>query len=155
MTDVATERVGKAYMCNDGLVRLITGLSRRNYYSILWREPNDDVWYSGGIVKTEKFPWGWEIERPPPTSPDCLRRCVAMPWTRNLTPALLKYSSVRTDGYGYVSLGGGDKIATSTQSRRALRSCKRLSTMRRKGNETQNRTPKSARSANASREWSK
>jgi hypothetical protein len=64
MTDVATERVGKAYMCNDGLVRLITGLSRRNYYSILWREPNDDVWYSGGIVKTEKFPWGWEIERP-------------------------------------------------------------------------------------------
>ena len=58
--------VGHAFRCSDGLVRWITHLSTRNYYSVLWRYETDDVWHSGGIVKADKWENGEEVAAPQP-----------------------------------------------------------------------------------------
>ena len=58
--------VGRAFRCSDGLVRWITHLSVRGYYSLLWRRETEDVWYSGGIVKYYRWEGGKEVPAPKP-----------------------------------------------------------------------------------------
>src|ERR1044071_3800844 len=58
--------VGRAFRGSDGLIRWITHLSTRNYYSLLWLNEADGVWHSGGIVKADKWAGGSEVAAPQP-----------------------------------------------------------------------------------------
>lgn len=62
----AAALVGRAFRCSDGLIRWITHLSTRNYYSLLWRYESDDVWESGGIIKADQWDGGAEVAAPKP-----------------------------------------------------------------------------------------
>jgi hypothetical protein len=57
-------RIGNAYLCSDGLIRWITGRSIRDYYSILWREQDSDVWHHGGVVHADEWQEGTRVENP-------------------------------------------------------------------------------------------
>lgn len=63
------EVVGRAFRCPDGLIRWITHLSTRNYYSVLWRYEYEDVWHGGGIYKANKWEGGEEVAAPQPGEP--------------------------------------------------------------------------------------
>lgn len=62
----AARLVGRAFRCSDGLIRWITHLSTRGYFSLLWRQDDGDIWYSGGIVKVDKWQGGEEVRSPRP-----------------------------------------------------------------------------------------
>jgi hypothetical protein len=47
--------IGRAFRCSDGLVRWITGLSTRDYFSLLWLDERTNTWFSGGIIKIHKW----------------------------------------------------------------------------------------------------
>lgn len=57
-------RVGRAFKCPDGLIRWITNLTTRSYYAVLWRREDEDVWYSGGIIRSDKWEEGVEVHAP-------------------------------------------------------------------------------------------
>ena len=42
---------GKAYLCNDGLVRWVTHVSQRKYAHLLWHHEQTDVWHLGGRLR--------------------------------------------------------------------------------------------------------
>lgn len=56
--------VGKAFRCTDGLVRWVTHLSVRNYYSMLWLDERTNVWHDGGIIKADRWQGGEEVPVP-------------------------------------------------------------------------------------------
>lgn len=62
----AAALVGRAFRCSDGLIRWITHLSTRNYYSLLWLNESEGVWFSGGIIKANKWQGGEEVVAPKP-----------------------------------------------------------------------------------------
>lgn len=66
--EAAAQLVGKAFRCPDGLVRWITGLSTRGYYSMLWLDEKSNTWFSGGIAKVQKWHewYGGAEEAPAP-----------------------------------------------------------------------------------------
>lgn len=49
------ENVGRAFHCTDGIIRWVTNLSTRGFYSVLWRSRENDVWHSGGIIRPADF----------------------------------------------------------------------------------------------------
>lgn len=63
----AQQLVGRAFRCDDGLVRWIIYLStRRGYFSVLWRDDESEVWHSGGIIRADKWRGGQEVRAPQP-----------------------------------------------------------------------------------------
>jgi hypothetical protein len=68
-TSKEQQLVGRAFRCSDGLIRWITHLSTRRYYSLLWLNEAEGVWYSGGIVKANQWEGGEEVPAPQPGQP--------------------------------------------------------------------------------------
>jgi hypothetical protein len=68
-TSKEQQLVGRAFRCSDGLIRWITHLSTRRYYSLLWLNEAEGVWYSGGIVKANRWEGGEEVPAPQPGQP--------------------------------------------------------------------------------------
>lgn len=62
--EAAEKLVGRAFRCPDGLVRWITGLSTRGYYSLLWLDERSSTWFSGGLVRAHSWQGGVEVEAP-------------------------------------------------------------------------------------------
>lgn len=64
--EAAALLVGRAFRCPDGLVRWITGLSTRDYFSLRWLDERDHTWFSGGITKIDNWEGGEEVRAPQP-----------------------------------------------------------------------------------------
>lgn len=64
----ASQLVGRAFRCGDGIVRWIVGLSTRDYFSLLWLDESDGrrVWHGGGIEKIDRWQGGEEVPAPRP-----------------------------------------------------------------------------------------
>lgn len=64
--ETAARLVGKAFRGADGLVRWITSLSTRHYYTLLWLDEQSQTWFAGGIVKVSNWEGGAEVTAPQP-----------------------------------------------------------------------------------------
>jgi len=56
--------VGKAFRCPDGIIRWITHVSSRKYFSCLWFDEEGQNWHNGGIIKTSDWQGGEEVAAP-------------------------------------------------------------------------------------------
>lgn len=58
--------VGQAYRGADGIVRWVTGKSRRGLYRCLWLNEGEGIWHSGSAYKADAFPLGDPFLPPEP-----------------------------------------------------------------------------------------
>ncbi len=63
-------RVGKAYICRDGLIRRIENFTSKRVFWLEWKEQKSDLWHYGGSMKAADFDALYdpqqEIEGPKP-----------------------------------------------------------------------------------------
>lgn len=70
---------GEIFRCSDGVTRLITGISTRNYLRLLWLDTATGIWHPGGIMKPDRWNhYNGDAEKLPPMEPGTFYKVAGM-----------------------------------------------------------------------------